>query len=109
MFRQEIGSIGLSIEQETDSVPSDGKYHIILNGTVVSSFRSKSTALAKYRELRDRLLKESGFQALRADPRETLRREREHFDLQGIKSESRMQKEQKAKRKGGKAAGGGVR
>jgi hypothetical protein len=39
MFKQEVPSIGLSIERATDSVPSDGRFHVVVE--VASQERCK--------------------------------------------------------------------
>jgi hypothetical protein len=102
MFKQEVPSIGLSIEKDTDAVPHDGRFHLMLKGDLIYSSAAKSTALARYRELRESLLAEAGFQPVAPDPGEALRRERRFFDLQAVTSESRHQKIAKSQKKGGK-------
>lgn len=109
MFRQEVRTIGRSIEQGTSSVPNDGRFHVVVDGNVVFSSRAKSTALTRYRSLRDDLLRKAGIEQRRPDPEETKRREREFYDLQAVMSESTRQRTISAKRKGGKGGSGGVR
>lgn len=108
MFRQEVRTIGLSIEQGTDSVPNDGRFHVVLDSNVVFSSRAKSIALTRYRSLRDDLLRKAGIEQRPPDPEETKRREREFYDLQGVMTESMRQRTINAKRKGGKGGSGGV-
>jgi hypothetical protein len=88
MFRQEVRTIGLSIEQGTSSVPNDGRFHVVLDGNVVFSSRARSIALTRYRSLRDDLLRKAGIEQRPPDPEETKRREREFYDLQGVMTES---------------------
>jgi hypothetical protein len=108
MFKQQIPAIGLSMEQGTSSVPDDGRFHVLVGGDIVFSSKGKPAALARYRDLRDGLLKEGGVEQLTPDPEETRRRERRFYDLQAVMSESRLQRAQKARRKGGKGGSGGV-
>ena len=108
MFRQEVRTIGLSIEQGTGSVPNDGRFHVVLDGNVVFSSRARSVALTRYRSLRDDLLRKAGIEQRPPDPEETKRREREFYDLQGVMTESMRQRTINAKRKGGKGGSGGV-
>jgi hypothetical protein len=108
MFRQEVRTIGLSIEQGTSSVPNDGRFHVVLDCNVVFSSKAKSAALTHYRRLRDDLLRNAGIEQRTPDPEETKRREREFYDLQAVVSESMRQRTVNAKRKGGKGGSGGV-
>ncbi|GIW06558.1 MAG: hypothetical protein KatS3mg060_1363 [Dehalococcoidia bacterium] len=50
-FRQGIPAIDLWVKRGTGDVPSDGKYHVLHGGVLVASFRQKSAALARYKEL----------------------------------------------------------
>jgi hypothetical protein len=59
-FRQEVPSIRLSVEQGTERVPDDGRYHLMHDGTLGASFGSKSAALKSYRAARDQLLAAAG-------------------------------------------------
>jgi hypothetical protein len=108
MFRQEVRTIGLSIEQGTRSVPNDGRFHVVVDGNVVFSSKAKSIALNRYRSLRDELLRKAGVEHRPPDPEETKRREREFYDLQAVVSESMRQRTINAKRRGGKGGSGGV-
>jgi hypothetical protein len=108
MFRQELRTIGLSIEQGTSSVPNDGRFHVVVDGNVVFSSKAKYIALTRYRSLRDELLQRAGIEQRPPDPEETKRREREFYDLQAVVSESMRQRTINAKRKGGKGGSGGV-
>src|SRR6266511_1976384 len=108
MFRQEVQAIGLSIEQGTSLVPNDGRFHVVVDGNVVFSSKAKSTALTRYRSLRDELLQKAGIEQKPVDPEETRRRERQFYDFQAVMSESMRQRAINAKRKGGKGGSGGV-
>jgi hypothetical protein len=109
MFRQQVPAVSLAIEHGTDSVPDDGRFYVLIGTEVVFSSKTKSVALARYRQLRDSLLREAGIEQERPDPEETRRREREFYDFQAIMSESKRQRALNAKRKGGKGGSGGVK
>jgi hypothetical protein len=102
MFRQEVRTIGLSIEQGTSSVPDDGRFYVVVDGIVVFSSKTESAALTRYRSLRDDLLQHAGIEQRPADPEETKRRERQFYELQAIMSPSMRARTINAKRKGGK-------
>lgn len=108
MFKQQVPTIGLSIEQATSSVPDDGRFHVVIEGEIVFSSKSRSAALVHYRRLRDDLLRKSGIKHRVPDPEETKRREREFYDFEAVMSESMRQRTLKAKRRGGKGGSGGV-
>jgi hypothetical protein len=108
MFKQQVPTIGLSLEQGTGAVPDDGRFHILIEGEIVFSCKARSTALSRYRELRDGLLSESDVEQRVPDPAETRRREREFYDFQAVKYESQRERALNAKRKGGKGGSGGV-
>ena len=40
MYRQSLDNHDLSIEQDTDRVPSDGYYYVLFEGEVVARFKS---------------------------------------------------------------------
>ena len=50
MYRQHLGE--LAIEEGTDRVPSDGRYHVIQNGIVRKSFKTLRGALVFYATLK---------------------------------------------------------
>jgi hypothetical protein len=108
MFKQELSAIGLSIEQGTNSVPDDDRYHIVVAGEIVFSSKAKSAALSYYRSLRDEFLQKAGIEPKIPNPEETRRRERQFYDFEAVLSESMRQRTMNAKRKGGKGGSGGV-
>ncbi len=83
-------------------MPNDGRFHVVVDGNVVFSSKTKSAALTRYRSLRDDLLQNAGIEQRQPDPEETKRRERQFYELQAIMSESMRQRTINAKRKGGK-------
>lgn len=50
MFRQYVGE--LAIEQGTERVPADGRYHVLERGVLRKSFRSLRGAVAYYISLK---------------------------------------------------------
>jgi len=108
MFKQQVPAVGLSIEYGTRSVPDDGRFHVLIDSEIVFSSKTKSVALAHYRQLRDGLLREAGIEQQRPDPQETKRRERAFYEFRAVMTESMRQRTLKAKRKGGKGGSGGV-
>lgn len=56
-FRLAVPEVGLSIEQNTENVPQDGKYHVLKQGAIVASYPS----LKRARERLQRLKDEAGF------------------------------------------------
>lgn len=62
-FRLAIPDAGLSIEQNTENVPNDGKYHIVKNGAVVASYPSLKRARDRFQKLKD----EVGYRPVRPD------------------------------------------
>jgi hypothetical protein len=108
MFRQEISKVGLSVEQGTASVPDNRRFYVLLEGEVIFDSPSKSAALARYRELRESLLREAGIRPAAPDPEATKRREREFYEMQAVRADSYKRREKKAQEKGGKGGRGGV-
>lgn len=108
MFRQEVRSVGLSIERGTETVPDDGFYHVILLGEIVFRSRSQARALEEYRKQRDRLLGAGATAKLKIDAVEALRRQRLLRDLDALRGEARLSKRKKALKRGGKGGTGGV-
>jgi hypothetical protein len=78
-YRQVFPSAKLSLERATDNVPKDGRFHVILNGTVVGSYRSLKSAQTKYQKLRTEYLAEHPInkEAQKVDVRDVLQREME--------------------------------
>ena len=56
-YRQSIPGVELSIEKDTENVPNDGKFHVLMNGDTRGTFRS----LKQAQELFNRLVRESGY------------------------------------------------
>ena len=107
VYSERIPALGISLEQGTDDVPDDDRYHIVLDGAVVASFSNEKRALTEYRIRRDLLIEErgysSGFEPL--PPEEVLRRERVDSELLSLRAAASQAKQANATRKGGKGRG----
>lgn len=55
MYRQSLPDHSLSIEQDTDAVPSDGFYYVIQNGVQRGRYRSLPQAQKRYSEIKKTL------------------------------------------------------
>lgn len=109
MFKQEVPSVGLSLEQGTSAVPADGRYHLILDGTIIFSTASEKEALKAYREKREELFEERGRpEAPKPTVEERLEREKRHRDIQALRAESFERRTKHARKRGGKGGRGGV-
>lgn len=111
MFRQEIPSLRLSVEKGTENVPDDGKYYVIVAREIVFKSASKAAALKAYEKHRVVLLEARGGEPVgepSVDPAEALRREREHYDMQAVRSDSFARRAAKADTRGGRGGRGGV-
>jgi hypothetical protein len=58
-FKQRVPGISLSLEQGTEAVPDDHRYHLLHAGSEIASFKQEAQALRTYRAERDRLLAEA--------------------------------------------------
>jgi hypothetical protein len=76
MFKLFFKDAPASLEQGTQAVPNDGRYHLVLDGQVVQSFRSLKTAKQAYRKLLADIGFEPTVQPVEPDPKEVRRRER---------------------------------
>ena len=86
VFRQTVPDIGLSVELGTESVPDDGKYHIVLDGRVLFTTASKAQAVREYTKLRDAALAQRGSSPPGVDRAEALRRARAFDELRPTRS-----------------------
>jgi hypothetical protein len=62
-YRQVLPDLELSIERFTDSVPADGRWHVLKSGREVGRFRSLKAAQEAWREI----IRESGWRPGRRD------------------------------------------
>lgn len=88
MFKQEVPSIGLSVESETERVPRDGRFYVLQDGAVTDSFTSKAQALKAYRQLRDKLLEAASTETRSQRVREALQREIQDAQFRDFRGET---------------------
>jgi hypothetical protein len=100
-MKQGIPELGLSLEKGTATVPTDGQFHVILNGEVMFSSKSKLKALEEYRQQRDQLLAKHKPERWKADPKEALRRLVAQGQAERMLAESARRKRAGALRRGG--------
>lgn len=67
VFRQSFPAANLTIERATENVPNDGCLHLIVNGVIVKSFRSKKAAQTEYQERRKAYLDQHPVQQEKAN------------------------------------------
>ncbi|MBI2954825.1 MAG: hypothetical protein HYY30_10965 [Chloroflexi bacterium] len=72
-FRQSFPAANLSLERATENVPNDGRFHLMLNGKIVKSFRFEKAAQAEYRALRKAYLDEHPVEPARVDIADVIR------------------------------------
>ena len=76
MFKMFYRGAPASLEQGTKAVPDDGKYHLILDGQIVKSFRSLQVARQAYQKLLADVGFEPEVEKEELDPEQARRRER---------------------------------
>lgn len=110
MYRQHFPALGLALEQGTDDVPDDGRYHLSVHGEVVESFVRETAAVKAYDETRKRLIEETGWTPASIAPTkdEVLARLRSEMDVRAVQADASRSKRAKAVRRGGKGGSGGV-
>lgn len=110
VYRQAFPALGLSIEQGTENVPDDGRYHLLVHGETMNHFPNEAAALRGYEEARRRLIKETGWVPSSPAPKrdEILARLRAEMDLRAVQADASRSKKAKATKKGGKGGSGGV-
>lgn len=63
-FRMNLPDLALSIEQNTENVPQDGRFHVIHNGVDLGSYPNLKRAREHFQKIKDA----AGFQAPGAEP-----------------------------------------
>lgn len=108
MFKQGIEALGLSIEEGTANVPSDGRYHIVVHGDIVSSHTKPQAALERYRSIRDELIEASGHSTDFSMPTARALRKKQvaEYDAYRARVESSSSKMASTNKKGGRGKGG---
>jgi hypothetical protein len=87
---------GLSVEQGTDRVPDDGRYHLLVDGEIVLSTPVEALALAELEEAKA---------ARQAQGRELLRREMAASDITAFRASNYEEKLGRDRKKGGRGVG----
>ena len=88
--------LGISIERGTAAVPSDGRFHVVVDGVVVFSTRVEAAAVAEYDEIHA---------ARKQGVTEQLRRERAAADIHAHRASAWASKTARDARKGGRGVG----
>jgi len=103
-FRLALADIGLSIEQNTDNVPNDGRYHVIRHGVVVASYPSLKRARDHFQQLKQ----EAGYRPPAADAGAADKANREHIERVLDAATSYWDTSHKFRGRGGRGGRGGV-
>jgi len=54
-YKHYIPDIGLAIERNTDNIPSDGKYYLLLNGEIISIYGTLKMAELAFKQKLDEI------------------------------------------------------
>ena len=73
VFRQSLPAANLSLERATENVPDDGRFHLLVNGGIVKSFRHERAAQAEYQALRKAYLDQHPIEPSRVDISDVIR------------------------------------
>lgn len=76
-FFQSFPVAGISLERATENVPDDGRFHLLVNGKIIGSFRSEKQAQGCYQELRHAYVSEHTIEKVKANFNEVMQRELE--------------------------------
>lgn len=104
MYRESWPEKNLSLEEGTDSVPSDGRFHILLNGEVLGTYANMKKAQSAYGEKKRELGWTPG-EPKRIDPQKLLREEAADRYLWEASADL---KGRESKKSGGRGGRGGV-
>lgn len=94
----------LSVEQDTPSVPDDGRYHVLNEGQIVLSTAVLDYALLTFDELREVHRVARGD----ADPKQILANESAHRDVTRMRGEAIGKTQARKAKAGGPGGSGGV-
>ena len=100
-----ITYLGLAVEQGTEDVPDDGRFHVTRAGEVIASSASLNGAIAHMEVAEDEILAANPHIVR---PRDLLAAERGFNDILSVRGSSRRAAQDKANQKGGKGGRGGV-
>jgi hypothetical protein len=102
-FRLAIAEAGLAIEQNTENVPNDGRYHVLRDGAVVGSYPSLKRARDRVQKLKE----ETGFRPSTADDDQDVAN-REHIERVLDAASSYWVQSHMFRGRGGRGGRGGV-
>jgi hypothetical protein len=102
-FRLALPDASLSIEQNTENVPNDGKFHVLQNGSVIGSFPSLKRARDRFQQLKE----ETGYQPPIRDDGDNLAN-REHIERVLDAATGYWDASHKFRGRGGRGGRGGV-
>ncbi len=102
-FKLALPDAGLSIEQNTENVPNDGRFHVILNGNVVASYPSLKRARDRFQQLKE----ETGYRPPGRRDGEDLAN-REHIERVLDAATSYWDSSHKFRGRGGRGGRGGI-
>lgn len=98
-YKKSKPKLGVSLEKETANVPSDGRYHLVIDGSIVFSTAVLTAAEIEYSEYVERRSQAS---------REILSKEQDHYSMQAVRSDSFTRRSANAAKRGGRGGRGGV-
>jgi hypothetical protein len=108
VFKQEVPTLKLSVEQGTTNVPADGQYHVLQTGALLFSSKSKKNAVAVYEQRKTALFELHGRpERPKFDREQWLIEQRTSYDIRAMRSDWLRTYGAIVKR-GGKGGRGGV-
>lgn len=105
-YRHRLPEGDLSIERNTPSVPQDGRFHILMKGTIVASFRSLRQAEARFAELKRELGIPQSKKSSEQEQRDPIARE--HIERLLDAAEAYWSESHRYRKRGGPGGRGGV-
>lgn len=104
-FVRRIRHLGISLECGTESVPDDGRYHVVYQNEVRHSSANLTIAEAHFELLAEEI--QAAHPELK-NPREVLAKEQGFRDILSVRGEARHRARSQAEAKGGKGGRGGA-
>ena len=103
-FKLALAEMDLAIEQGTERVPHDGRYHILQQGSVVASYPSLKRARDRFQQLKE----EAGYRPPSADEEGQDLANKEHIERVLDAATSYWEASHKFRGRGGRGGRGGV-
>lgn len=104
-FVRRIRHLGVSLERGTESVPDDGRYHVVSGGEIHYSSANLTLAEAHFELVAEQV--QQAHPELKS-PREVLAKEQGFRDILSVRGEARHRARSQAEAKGGKGGRGGA-